>query len=69
MYVANCDDLMAVRIRMYITIKVSLRYRGHISGIEAGNGFYSELVPKLFIHHEYNAVIIENILRRQKGVL
>jgi hypothetical protein len=40
-----------------------------ISGTEAGNGFYSELVPKLFIHHEYSAVIIENILRRQKGVL
>jgi hypothetical protein len=40
-----------------------------ISGTEAGNGFYSELVPKLFIHHEYSAVIIENILSRQKGVL
>jgi Poxvirus A32 protein len=40
-----------------------------ISGTEAGNGFYSELVPKLFIHDEYNTVIIENILRRQKAVL
>jgi Poxvirus A32 protein len=38
-------------------------------GTEAGNGFYSELVPKLFIHDEYNSVIIENILRRQKAVL
>ncbi len=40
-----------------------------ISGTEAGNGFYAELVPKLFIHHEYNSIIIENILRRQRVVL
>ena len=40
-----------------------------ISGTEAGNGFYSEHVPKLFIHEEYNSVIIENILKRQRTVL
>ena len=40
-----------------------------ISGTEAGNGFYSTHVPKLFIHDEYNIVIIENILKRQKIVL
>lgn len=40
-----------------------------ISGTEAGNGFYAAHVPKLFIHHEYNSVLIENILRRQKMVL
>ena len=40
-----------------------------ISGTEAGNGFYSSHVPKLFIHDEYDAVIIENILKRQKTVL
>jgi len=40
-----------------------------ISGTEAGNGFYGELVPKLFIHDEYNSVVIENILKRQKIVL
>jgi hypothetical protein len=40
-----------------------------ISGTEAGNGFYGEIVPKLFIHNEYNSVIIENVLRRQKAVL
>jgi len=37
-----------------------------ISGTEAGNNFYSEHVPKLFIHDEYNQSIIENILKRQK---
>ena len=31
-----------------------------ISGTEAGNGFYSQHVPKLFIHEEYNIAIIEN---------
>ena len=37
-----------------------------ISGTEAGNSFYSEHIPKLFIHDEYNTSIIENILKRQK---
>ena len=40
-----------------------------ISGTEAGNGFYSSMVPKLFIHDEYNTAIIENILKRQKMVI
>ena len=40
-----------------------------ISGTEAGNGFYASHVPKLFIHEEYNTVLIENVLRRQKVVL
>ena len=40
-----------------------------ISGTEAGNGFYAQHVPKLFIHEEYNTAIIENILKRQKAVL
>lgn len=40
-----------------------------ISGTEAGNGFYAEHVPKLFIHDEYNTAIVENILKRQKTVM
>uniref|UniRef100_A0A6C0K9Y9 Uncharacterized protein n=1 Tax=viral metagenome TaxID=1070528 RepID=A0A6C0K9Y9_9ZZZZ len=40
-----------------------------ISGTEAGNGFYGKMVPKLFIHDEYNTAIIENILKRQKMVV
>ena len=40
-----------------------------ISGTEAGNGFFAEHIPKLFIHDEYNTVIIENILKRQRTVL
>ena len=40
-----------------------------ISGTESGNGFYGKLVPKLFIHDEYNSAIIENILKRQRMVL
>ena len=40
-----------------------------ISGTEAGNGFYGQIVPKLFIHDEYNTAIIENILKRQKIVV
>lgn len=40
-----------------------------ISGTEEGNGFYTKLVPKLFIHNEYNTAIVENILKRQRSVL
>lgn len=40
-----------------------------ISGTEEGNGFYSKMVPKLFVHNEYNTAIIENILKRQRTVL
>jgi hypothetical protein len=40
-----------------------------ISGTEEGNGFYGKMVPRLFIHHEYNSAIIENILKRQRTVL
>ena len=29
----------------------------------------STLVPKLFIHEEYNTVLIENVLRRQRTVM
>jgi len=40
-----------------------------ISGTEEGNGFYGSMVPRLFIHSEYNTAIIENILKRQRQVL
>jgi hypothetical protein len=40
-----------------------------ISGTEEGNGFYGKMVPRLFIHNEYNTAIIENILKRQRTVL
>jgi hypothetical protein len=40
-----------------------------ISGTEEGNGFYGKMVPRLFIHNEYNTAIIENILKRQRGAL
>lgn len=40
-----------------------------ISGTEDGNGFYSNHVPKVFIHTAYSSAIIENVLKRQKAVL
>jgi len=40
-----------------------------VAGTEEGNGFYGKLVPKLFIHNEYNTAIIENILKRQRQVM
>jgi hypothetical protein len=40
-----------------------------ISGTEEGNVFYGKMVPKLFVHTEYNTAIVENILKRQRTVL
>ncbi len=40
-----------------------------ISGTEAANEFYSKMVPKLFIHEEYQPAIIQNILKRQKMMI
>ena len=37
-----------------------------ISGTEAGNGFYANHVPALFIHNEYSSVLIENVLSNLK---
>ena len=40
-----------------------------ISGTEAANSFYGEIVPKLFIHDEFKPEIIANILKRQKAMV
>jgi len=40
-----------------------------ISGTEGANQFYSKIVPKLFIHEEFNTTIIQNILKRQKMMI
>jgi hypothetical protein len=37
-----------------------------ISATESANRFYGDLVPDLFIHDEYTAPIISNVLARQK---
>jgi hypothetical protein len=40
-----------------------------ISGTEAGNHFYENMVPPRFIHEEYDTSIIFRLLQRQKQVL
>lgn len=37
-----------------------------ISGTEGANHFYSEIVPKIFIHEEYHSLIVNNFVKRQK---
>ena len=39
-----------------------------MSGTEAGNGFYSNLVPKIFVHDKYDTNVVNNILIRQKSL-
>ena len=40
-----------------------------ISGTEAANTFYGNIVPSLFIHDQYTPEIIANTLKRQKLVV
>ena len=39
-----------------------------ISGTESANSFYSDIIPKLFIHDEYSEEILGKILKRQKKI-
>lgn len=40
-----------------------------ISGTEESNGFFKKMIPPIFIHGEYNAVILANFVKRQKLVM
>ena len=40
-----------------------------ISGTEGANQFYSKMIPKLFIHNEFDTQIIQNMIKRQKMLL
>jgi len=40
-----------------------------ISGTEDVNKFYSYMIPRLFINYEYNTLIIENLLKRQRAIV
>lgn len=37
-----------------------------ISATESANCFYGDMMPKLFIHDEYNTEIVNNLVKRQK---
>lgn len=39
-----------------------------ISGTEESNGFFKKIVPPMFIHGEYNPIILANFVKRQKLV-
>ena len=40
-----------------------------ISGTEESNSFYGKMIPPLFIHGEYNALILSNYVKRQKIIM
>ena len=40
-----------------------------ISGTEGANQFYSQIVPPLFVHEEFNCEIISNFVKRQKRLV
>lgn len=39
-----------------------------IAGSEEVSPFYNAIIPKIFIHYEYNSLFIENLLQRQKQI-
>lgn len=40
-----------------------------ISGTEESNGFYSKMIPPIFIHGEFNPTILANFCKRQKMMM
>jgi hypothetical protein len=40
-----------------------------ISGTEESNSFFGKIIPKLFIHGEYNPTILANYVKRQKVIM
>lgn len=40
-----------------------------ISASEGANKFYSNMVPNMFIHEEYNPNIVSNVVKRQKLII
>ena len=40
-----------------------------VSGTESANSFYSDIVPSLFIHDEFTAGLIDNVVKRQKLIV
>tara|TARA_B110000261_G_C13083997_1_gene357034 strand:- start:1008 stop:1841 length:834 start_codon:yes stop_codon:yes gene_type:complete len=40
-----------------------------ISATEIVNGFYADIIPKVFIHLEFNSSIIDKVLQRQKALV
>ena len=40
-----------------------------ISGTEESNSFYGKMIPPLFIHGEFNPIIMANFVKRQKLVM
>ena len=56
-------------IRDLLYYKQDIPVGSVISATETSNSFYGSIVPRCFIHHEYNTVIIENAIKRQKMIL
>jgi hypothetical protein len=40
-----------------------------ISGTEESNSFFGKMIPKLFIHGEYNPAILSNYVKRQQNIM
>jgi len=40
-----------------------------ISGTEESNSFYGKMIPPLFIHNEFNPIILDNFVKRQKMIM
>jgi len=55
-------------VRDFLYYKRDLPIGTVISASENSNNFYSEIIPKIFIHDEYSPEIIANLVKRQELV-
>ena len=65
-FIGKRDTGKSFLIRDLLFYHRSLPIGTVISGTEAANSFYSSVIPPLFIHEEFNPLIIANILKRQR---
>lgn len=40
-----------------------------VSGTEESNGFFKKIIPSMFIHEEYNPMIVSNFVKRQRIIM
>jgi hypothetical protein len=55
-------------IRDLLWHKKSMPIGTVLSGTEGANSFYSQIIPSILIHEEFNSTIISNVLKRQQTI-
>lgn len=68
-FIGRRDTGKSVLVRDLLYYHQNIPIGTIISGTESGNGFYSSIVPKLFIHEKYDSSIIDKVMTRQRSLI